>query len=354
MDIQVENPNSFTLLLVAAATVLLIGYSAFARARAARRFASPKMARQVLPFKRMFGHWVGSMLVVGSLCLLAFALVDIRWGKIEQDVPQKGIEVMFVLDVSRSMLAQDVSPSRLERAKQQIKDTLDEMTGDRAGLIVFAGETRQLVPLTSHYEDFKQTLDEITPASVNRGGSRLGDAIRAASNAFIDKTRDHKAMVIFTDGEDQESRPLEAAQEAYNERGIRIFTVGLGDFAQGARIPNEDGNRRQEFVEYDGQTVWSKLNGQILRQIATDSEGAYIPAGTKRVNMADVYHNYIAAVEQTEFNTAKISAYIPRFQWFAVPALLLLLCEVFLSKASQRTNKQSNQGDSQTWSGQVS
>jgi Ca-activated chloride channel homolog len=349
MDIQIENPESFALLLIAAATVLLFGYSAFARARGASRFATSNLAREILPSTSRLRRWVGSMMVVASLLLLALALVDIRWGKLEQEVPQKGIEVMFVLDVSRSMLAEDVTPSRLERAKQQIRDMLDEMSGDRAGLLVFAGETRQEVPLTSHYEDFKQTLDEIGPNSLNRGGSKLGDAIRAASDAFMDKTRDHKAMVIFTDGEDQESKPIDAAQQAYTEKGIRIFTVGLGDIVQGARIPNQDRNDRDQYIEYDGQAVWSKLNGETLSQIATDTEGAYIPAGTKRVNMADVYHGYIASVEQTEFDTAKISAHVPRFQWFAIPALFLVLLEVVLSTAVSRTS----QGASRTWSERV-
>ena len=244
---------------------------------------------------------------------------------------------MFVLDVSRSMLAEDVAPNRLDRAKQQINDMVDEMTGDRIGLVVFAGETRQCVPLTSHYADFKQTLDSVGPHSVHRGGSLLGDAIRAAENSFISQTNDHKAMVIFTDGEDQESKPVEAAKVAFSDKGIRIFTVGLGDMDKGARVPAETENGNPDYLEYNGQPVWSKLNGQVLSQIATDTDGAYIPAGTKRVNMADVYHGYIANVEQTEFETAKINAYIPRFQWFALPALILLLLDVGLNRSPNWT-----------------
>ena len=237
---------------------------------------------------------------------------------------------MFVLDVSRSMLAEDASPNRLSRAKQQIKDMVDEMAGDRVGLVCFAGDTRQSVPLTSHYEDFKQTLDSVGPHTVRTGGSRLGDAIEAAANGFISKTNEHKAIVIFTDGEDQESHPVEIAKKLYTDQGIRIFTVGLGDMDQGARIPDAE-SRRGGYIQHDGQQVWSKMNGAVLSQIATETNGAYIPAGTKRVNMGDVYHSYVANVEQTEFEIAKINAYVARFQWFAVPALALLLLEVFLS-----------------------
>ena len=151
--------------------------------------------------------------------------------------------------------------------------------------------------------DFKQALDEVGPQNVRRGGSRLGDAIETASHSFLSKSNAHKAIVVFTDGEDQESKPLEAARRAYDSTGARIFAVGLGDIAQGARIPVAADNHK-EYLKHDGQQVWSKQNGDILREIATATEGAYIPAGTKQVDMADVYHRYVEQVEQTKFETA--------------------------------------------------
>ncbi len=143
--------------------------------------------------------------------------------------------------------------------------------------------------------------------------------------------------MIFTDGEDQESNPVDVAKKLYADRGIRIFTVGLGDMDQGARIPETE-SRRGGFLQYQGQQVWSKMNGQVLEQIATQTNAAYIPAGTRRVNMAEVYHGYVANVEQTEFETAKINAYVARYQWFALPALALLMLEVFLSTRATNVN----------------
>lgn len=336
IDIQIGNPNYLWLLTVVVTCLLVTVYAILARHRSARKFTTTSSPKKIS--RSTAKHWVSSSLITASLTLLTIGLMDIRWGKTTREVPQKGIEVMFVLDVSRSMLAQDASPNRLSRAKQQIKDMIDEMGGDRVGLLVFAGETRQSVPLTSHYEDFKQTLDMVGTQSVRVGGSRLGDAITAAANGFISKTNDHKAIVIFTDGEDQESEPVEIAKTLFTEQGIRIFTVGLGDMDQGARIPNQD-TRGQNFVEYEGQQVWSKMNGQILKAIATETNGAYIPAGTKRVDMANVYHGYLANVEKAEFETAKIDAYIPRFQWFAVPALCLLALEVLISTKRKRKHQ---------------
>jgi Ca-activated chloride channel family protein len=339
MDLQIGNPANLYLLAIVAICLALTGYGIVARRRAAMQFATANLRQRMLPAGTRSRQWLSGLLVAGSLTLLVVSLMDLRWGKTWREVPQKGIEVMFVLDVSRSMLAEDASPNRLDRAKQQIKDMVDEMAGDRVGLLVFAGETRQSVPLTSHYEDFKQTLDSVGPHSVRRGGSRLGDAIKAAANSFISKTNEHKAIVIFTDGEDQESNPVQVAQQLYKDQGIRIFTVGLGDMDQGARIPDEEAGGRN-YLQYQGQQVWSKMNGQILSQIATETHGAYIPAGTKRVNMADVYHGYVANVEQQEFETAKINAYIARFQWFAVPALALLLLEIWLTTRPIRRNRE--------------
>lgn len=332
---EIGNPGNIWLLVVSAAAIALVIYATAARRRAALRFASAAMRKRLIPETATSKNWISGLLIATALAMLAIALMDIRWGKTTREVPQKGIEVVFALDVSRSMLAEDVAPNRLGRAKQQIKDMVDEMAGDRVGLVVFAGDTRQSVPLTSHYEDFKRTLDSVGPHSVRTGGSRLGNAIAAASDAFISKTNDHKAIVIFTDGEDQESQPLEIARRIHAEQGIRIFTIGLGDMDQGARIPDDESGR-SGFLEYDGQQVWSKMNGQILSQIASETDGAYVPAGTKRVNMSDVYHGFVANVEQTEFQSATINTYIARFQWFAMPALVLLLLENWISTSKRR------------------
>jgi Ca-activated chloride channel family protein len=329
-DFQIGNPTQLQWLWLVGLCIVACVFAAAARRRARTQFATANLISRMLPPSRTVRRALGTTLVTAAMALLVVALVDVRWGKVWRDVPQKGIEVMFVLDVSRSMLADDAAPNRLERAKQQIKDTVDEMAGDRVGLIVFAGDVKQQIPLTTHYDHFKQSLDAVGPHNVRRGGSRLGDAIEAASHAFLTKSNAHKAMVIFTDGEDQESEPIAAARKAHEETGVRIFTVGLGDMDKGSRIPLESENHAG-YLEHDGELVWSKLDGKTLRQIATETDGAYVPAGTKQVNMADVYNSYIAGVEQTEFETARINQYEARYQWFLVPALVLLLIEIVVT-----------------------
>jgi Ca-activated chloride channel homolog len=326
-ELQVGNVQNLHWLWIVLVVLLLAVLSLFWQRKAAMRFASSEMIARLFPMRSIYRSAVSLALVVAAMVLLVLCMVDVRWGKVEREVPQSGIEVMFVLDVSRSMMAQDVTPNRLERAKQMIKDTVDEMAGDRVGLTIFAGEARQQIPLTNHYDDFKQSLDEVGPSSLNRGGSRLGDAITVASRGFLEITNDHKAIVLLTDGEDQESRPLVATKLAKEKNGVRIFTIGLGDLETGARVPLES-VRGNDFLTHSGKPVWTKLDGATLEKIATESGGAYIPAGTKQVNMADVYHRYIAGVDQTEFETAKVDSYEARFQWFLGPALVLLLLEV--------------------------
>ncbi len=339
MNYEIGNPQWAWLLLFVPAVVMLHLYGAWANRRARKLFGAAGSPRT-----QIRGGLSAVLLALG-VGLLALACMDTRLGKTTREVPQRGLEVVFALDVSRSMLAQDAKPNRLTRAKQQIKDMLSEMAGDRVGLVVFAGEANQAVPLTNHYHDFQQKLDSVGPESAPVGGSQLGVAIKAAADAFLSKTNDHKTVVLFTDGEDQESQPIELAKKLHAEDGLRIFTVGLGDMTEGARIPQDSDSPRSQqaqFVQHNGQQVWSKLNGSILKQIATESNAAYIPAGTKRVNMAEVYHRYIANVEQAEFEMAKINAFIPRFQWFAFPAFVCVVLSSLLVSGSRKETAASN------------
>ena len=337
-EIQIGNRDAIGWLISAMLVAVAISVGAYLRRSARRKFATRDRIDAIFP-KNTYGSWMSLTvggLIVASIILLTLGLMDIRWGKTSREVPQKGIEVMFLLDVSRSMLAEDATPNRLERAKQMIRDMVSAMAGDRVGLVAFAGETRQIIPLTNHYEAFRQTLADVGPDSVRRGGSKLGDAIRAGGDGFLSKTTSQRVMVILTDGEDQESRPEELAKRLHDDQAIRIFTIGLGDMEKGMKIPKAD---QRGFVQYRGKPVVSKLNGEILQSVATASQGVYIPAGTKQVDMNAVYQRYIADIEKTDFDTATVDSYEARFQWFALPALLLLLIEAWWTSQPRPRSK---------------
>lgn len=299
-------------------------------------FATANRRAEVLPDS--WGRKVSSVVLLAvALVAITVGLVDIRWGKVWREVPQRGIEVMFVLDVSRSMLAEDTSPNRLEKAKQYIKDMIQEMAGDRVGLVLFAGSVKQEIPLTNHYDDFAASLEEIGPHKIDRGGSSLGAAIEVAADSFLEKTSEHRAIVLFTDGEYHETQPIDAAQSAHDEHGTRIFTVGIGDSDAGAKIPQSGRSERgTAFLKHQGQTVLSKRNDSVLEQIALSTDGAYIPAGTKQVDMAQVYVRFIANIKQQEFESARVNSSIPRYHWFLGLALVVLLFEMLTPARPKR------------------
>ncbi len=330
MDIQFGNAGAFACLGWVALVAIVMVFALVARRKARRQFATSNLIHTLLPPRKARRHEWKNLFGLLALLALVLGLADIRWGKVWREVPQRGIEVVFALDVSRSMLAEDVTPNRLGRAKQQIKDMVDEMSGDRVGLVLFAGEARQEIPLTSHYHDFAQGLDRAGPHDLRRGGTNLGAAIQVATDSFLARTSDHKAVVLFTDGEDHQSDPVEVARRAFEENGIRVFTIGLGDTGKGARVPGNPDAREGEYLQYAGEPVWSRLDGKTLQEMALVSQGAYVPAGTKQVDMAKVYRNYVSKVEQQDFETARIRSYIPRFPWFFGCALVFLMVETLL------------------------
>ena len=349
-EIQIGDLDRLWWLWAVPVCLLVIAFALMRIQRARLRFATRNL-HQRLPKVGWLRRMFAGLLACAAFALLLVALADIRWGKTWREVPQRGIELMFVLDVSRSMLAEDLKPNRLERAKQQITDMLEEMAGDRAGLVVFAGEARQVIPMTSHYDDFLQRLQTIGPHSVRTGGSNLANAISSAASGFLAKTGEHRAMVIITDGGDDASEPVEVARREFENNGVRVFTIGLGDESQGARIPSDE-QRRRAYVEYQGEQVWSKQNREVLTAIAEASEGAFIPVGTKNIDMGAVYRKYVADVEDKQFETAKINSYEARFQWFLAPALVLLLAEVMVTNWSKmirtRTATQKEQSNRPT------
>lgn len=275
-------------------------------------------------------HYIRIGLLFLTLALLITALSDPRWGSVWVERQRRGVDVIFALDVSKSMLADDASPTRLSRARQMIQDMTEAMGGDRVGLITFAGKARQRVPLTRNFSDLNIALQEVGPHEISKGGSELGTAIRAAQEAFVDDLPDHKAIVLITDGEDQASQPLDAARQAFRDHGIRVYTIGLGDAQSGSRIPIRTASGQSSYVMHDGAPVVSKMNSEILEQIALAGGGAYIPAGTSHVDMGSVYRRYIDQLQTRDFDEARVEHHIARYQWFLAVALLFLFVDIAL------------------------
>jgi Ca-activated chloride channel family protein len=299
--------------------------------------ATPLLSR-LAPSLDLSRAWIRAGLTSLTLVALTLALMDPRWGMQVEQVQRRGLDAIFVLDVSRSMLAGDATPSRLERAKQFVIDASEALEGDRVGLVDFAGSASLRVPLTLNYAAFRQAVQNLEPKGAARGGSMLGEAIRMAANSFPAADKGARAVIVLSDGEDMGSDPAKAATEALEASGVRVYTIGIGDSRDGARIPlvGADGQRR--YLVHDGQEVWSKMNPDTLREIAQAGGGAFIPAGTAQIDMAGVYRDSLAGLDRVDQEASLVKRQTPRFQWFAAAALVLLVAESLIT--DRRTRKE--------------
>ena len=284
-----QHPQWLYLILpLAAAWLALSLYSRRRRRRAAEAFVAQAMWSRILPPDSRGRFWVKLLLRETAVVTGLVALAGPRFGTQYEDVIPRGSDLYVLIDVSRSMLAEDVPPSRLGRAKADVAALVSRLDGERVGLIAFAGQAVVKCPLTVDYDAFRRSLDELDPASAPRGGTAIGDAIRKALEVFQAQADRDQAILLITDGDDQQSYPLEAAAVAA-ERHVTIFTVGLGDADHGARIPQ--GAASKLYVEYQGQQVWSKLDGSLLKEIALKTSGVYVPVGTRAMIWANCTRN---------------------------------------------------------------
>ncbi|MFM1890580.1 MAG: hypothetical protein RLZZ565_1337 [Planctomycetota bacterium] len=329
-ELEFNHPEAMRwlwLVLVVAAIAL---WRSRGRLRQLRRFADAPLLARIAPRVSFARPIARTLVTLVAMAMLVVALLDPRWGFQYEEVQRRGLDCFFVVDVSRSMLAEDATPSRLDRAKSFIEDAIEALPGDRVGLIAYAGTASLRCPLTLNDDLLLMSLRELAPESTIRGGSLLGDAIRMAAESFTDTQKGAKVIVVLTDGEDQGSFPVEAASKAYADLGVRVFTVGLGDSTEGARIPiDSPGGRR--WLMHEGQEVWTRMDDTTLREVALAGGGAYFPAGTKRLDMAEAMDVALDSLERAEQESTTIRRSTPRFQWFAGLALLLLVVETVIS-----------------------
>ncbi len=309
------------------------------RKAAATNFADQAMVDRLMPPFESGRVWWKTIVMTVAVAFLIVACARPRFGVFFEEVSSRGVDLFVLLDVSRSMLAEDVAPNRLERAKSDIVDLLQKLEGDRVGLIAFAGAPVELVPLTTDHGFFRMVLDDVDPDSAPRGGSLIGDAIRKAMEAMEERRDRDQVIVLITDGEDHDSFPAEAAQQAA-DRNIRIISVGLGDAGEGARIPKRADDGSLVFTKHDGQEVWSKMDEKVLKQIALTTGGAYIPAKTRAYDLGQVYEQHLSGLTRGEINAEKRKRYRERFQLFVVLGLAALALEMVIPRYSRPSKRE--------------
>ncbi len=275
-----------------------------------------------------------------SFALVIMGIVNPQVGTKLEEVKRKGADLMICLDVSNSMKAEDLQPNRLEKAKQAISKLVNKLEGDRIGIIVFGGEAYVQLPITTDYSAAKLFLESISTEMIPTQGTAIGKAIELAVESFGKDEGKNKAIVIITDGENHEDDAVKAA-EAAAEKGIAIHTIGMGS-AEGSPIPVYKNNVKEGFrKDNEGNTVITKLNEQILQEIASAGNGIYVRASNSETGLNNVL-DAISRLEKKQFESKMYSDYEDRFQWFIAAALVLLLIDLFLSERKSKIYQRLN------------
>jgi Ca-activated chloride channel homolog len=333
-----ENPDLLQLLWLLPVLTGLVFYCFIRKDRVLKRFAEIALLERINQSVSRAKQWWKGVLVIAACLFMVIALARPAWNPRPEKVESTGRDVVFVLDVSRSMMAEDLKPNRLERAKLAIRDLIDKLEGDRVALVAFAGTSIVKCPLTQDYGFFRLMLDDTGPESVSRGGTVIGDALRkTVDEVYSDRLKRYKDIILITDGEDHDSFPVEAAGEV-GERGIRLIGIGLGDEKEGKRIPvmNEKGDRT--FLRHGGQEVWTRLDADTLRKMVDSTPGGrYLNVATGTFDLGTIYRDLVADAEKRNLESMKINRYEEKFQIFLGAAILLLLAEMLIGER-KKTN----------------
>lgn len=331
-----ENPAMFYLLIAIFLSVVLFIYGIILQRQRLKRFGNPELLRQLMPNVSKVRPQVKFYMIIIALILITIALARPQFGSKLENHQTKGIEAMIVLDVSNSMMATDIRPSRLENAKMLLSKLIDEMPNDKVGLIIFSGDAYIQLPITSDNVSAKMFLSSITPGSVPIPGTAIGTAIEFAVRSF-DTTKEGvgRTIILLTDGENHEDDAIAAAKLAV-EKGITVNVIGFGS-PQGAPIPL---NGTMSFLkDNSGNVVVTKLNEQMCNSVAQAGEGTYVRADNSNTALKAL-SSQINKMQKGEISTQSYSEYDEKFYIFVWIALLILFIEFgLLNRQNKELNK---------------
>lgn len=326
---QFASPQWLGALWLVPVAMILLALAIARRRRALARFADRDVLRSIATPVSTIRLGVRAALLCSALACVALALARPLRDRSERTVQREGRDVVFIVDVSRSMLADDLAPNRLERVKLWIRDVVPTIEGDRVGLIAFAGTSVVKCPLTLDYAYFDLSLEELSTDSVSLGGTNIGDALRKATQQVFDSFEGRfRDVILLTDGEDQGSAPIEAARAAA-ERGIRLIAIGIGDDGAGTPIPNPDPRSASEYILDDrGSVVRSRLDRDTLEAMARATPGGvYVHVGTGNVELDSLYADLIKDADKSVVQEETIVEFDERFQTYLAIAVALLLAK---------------------------
>lgn len=330
-----ERPEALWLLLLIPLLVAAYVLVRYQRRKAMRSFAETGMFKVIMPMESFTRPWLKLVLWQAGLLALIIAIANPQTGSKMEEVKREGIDIFIALDVSNSMMAEDILPNRLERSRQAINRLIDKLTGDRIGIIVFAGKAYVQLPLTTDYNAARMFVSTINPGMIPTQGTAIGEAIQMALKSFDTQIERNKAIVIISDGEDHEDQALTAAEEAKNA-GVTVYTIGMG-LPEGAPIPvyNHYGKQTGFRKDRNQNTVVTRLNESLLQQVAAAGNGAYVRANNTRSGLETIFTE-INKIAKSEIEARIFTDYEHQFQLFLALSLLFLLVETLV--AMRKTN----------------
>ncbi len=332
---QFGNLNYLYLLWLIPVLVFFYIYAFRAKDKAISAFCSLNLSSKLMPgVSRRRQKFKAALLLLAVLFIL-MALTRPKWGFQWEEVKRRGVDIIIALDVSQSMLAEDIKPNRLERAKREITDLLQIMEGDRIGLVAFAGASFVQCPLTLDYGAVSIFLDYLNTDLIPLPGTALAQAIHTSIGAFSDREKKYKALILITDGEDHQGDVMAAAEEAKN-KGIKIFAIGIGSKG-GAPIPlpGKSGGFKKDAR---GELILTRLDEATLQKIALKTGGSYVRSVTGNLDLEEIYQRGIKQrMEQKDLKSARRKRWEERFQWFAFIAFILIVVEALFSEKKRIT-----------------
>ena len=325
---ELDEKKYLYLLLILPILAVIFLYNLYWKRKKQREFGDVELIKQLTPEKSVFKSVLKFVILILAFACLIIALVNPKIGTKTETVKREGIDIVFAVDVSKSMLCEDIAPNRLEKSKQIISQVMNELGNDRIGVVAYAGSAFPVLPLTTDYGVAKMFVQSLNPGMVSSQGTSLEEAIKISESYFDENSKTSKLVILISDGEDHSEGAKTTAEEA-TKAGLKILTVGVGT-SKGGPIPLKRNGVVESFQrDRQNEVVITKLNEASLQQIAKATKGNYIN-GRSTKEVVDFVKNALENIEKTEFESTQFTDFNAQFQWFLGFGLLLLFVDVFL------------------------
>ena len=337
---ELDEKKYLTLLFLIPILAIIFLFNLYWKRKKQREFGDLEMIKKLSPDQSTFKSTLKFVVIILVLAAIIIALVNPKIGTKTETVKREGIDVVFAVDVSKSMLCEDVAPNRLEKSKQIVSQIINQLAGDRIGIVAYAGSAFPVLPITTDYSVAKMFLQSMNTTIVSSQGTSLDEAIKLSATYFDDDKKTSKLLILISDGEDHSEGASEAAEEA-NKAGLKIITIGVGT-EKGGPIPLKDGGHIVSFKrDQNNVVVVTKLNQVALKAIAKNTKGGYVN-GNSTKEVLEYVKNALENIEKTEFETQQFSDFNSQFQWFLGIALFLLCFDFLLLERKTKWLKKLN------------